>query len=205
MLFLKKNSILMAMLVAVACSQPLTPNQKKLVQLVEMHQKQYPGFEIQDAYKLLFQSSLGVGHLIADTVAAKNYLLQEMGALTDDAETDETLIEFISIDSSMIRVNLRPFMRQHLDPNLLFQAMMETAIYNKKTKKDFAAEWREFIFLVRSGYLRFDPEKLDAFNQNVAAQNYPMIHHSEFYSVRYSPAYRVVYYGMFKKYFNGIQ
>ncbi|NUM80007.1 hypothetical protein HUU42_04305 [bacterium] len=195
---------MMALIVA-ACSQPLTPNQKKLVQLVERHQKQYPGFEIRDAYKLLFQSSLGVGHLIADTVAAKNYLLQEMGALNDTASSDEELIEFIAIDSSMIRVNLRPFMRQHLDPNLLFQAMMETAIYNKKTKKDFAAEWREFVFLVRNGYLRFDSEKLDEFNHGIALQNYPMIHHSEFYSARYAPAYRVVYYDMFKKYFNRIQ
>lgn len=176
--------------------------QKKLVQLVEKHQKQYPGFEIQDAYKLLFQSSLGVGHLIADSVAAKNYLLQEMGALGNSAESDETLIEFISTDSSMVRVNLRPFMRQHLDPDLLFKAMIETMIYNKKTKKDFAAEWREYVYLVHSGYLRFDPEKLDEFNYNIAAQNYPMIHHSEFYSTHYAPAYRVVYYDKFKKYFN---
>jgi len=171
-----------------------------LEELVRWHQRLRPDLQVVDVYKMLFQSVFGIQHILRDK--AKRYLEQELSTLETQKPSDETLIENISIDNEMVRVNLRPFRMQGLSSGKLFLAMATSAKEPKGTQKAFLKLWNRFKSLVEAGRLRFDESNLEDFDKNVKKENYPLYHHSEQYRRSYRPAYRVVKREVFKKIFN---
>ena len=57
---------------------------EKLIELVKKHKELRPLMEIQDVYKLLYQSILGLGHLLENHQRAKKYLYDELDNLFDN-------------------------------------------------------------------------------------------------------------------------
>lgn len=171
-----------------------------LEELIRWHQRLRPDLEVVDVYKMLFQSVFGIQHILHDK--AKRYLEEELSTLEMQKSSDETLIENISVDNVMARVNLRPFKMQGLSSDKLFLAMVTSAKEPKRTQKAFLKLWNRFKSLVEAGRLNFDRSILEDFDRKVEKENYPLYHHSERYRKFYSPTYRVVKREVFKRIFN---
>ena len=164
--------------------------QDKLVELIKILQQNRPEFSVQDAYKLLYQSEFGVAHILDDSGKAKKYLQYEFDAV--NASEEEVLFEPISLDSEIVRINLRPFKAQHRGIDTLFQVMVISAREIKGTLPAFKMIWNDFKNAVNKGRLDFNREKLLEFDKEIKAGNYPAVHHSDKYKAAYKPAYRVV-------------
>ena len=171
-----------------------------LEELVRWHQRLRPDLEVVDVYKMLFQSVFGIKHILHDK--AKRYLEEELSTLEMQKSSDESLIENISVDNVMVRVNLRPFKMRGLSSDKLFLAMVTSVKEPKGTQKAFLKLWNRFKSLVEAGRLNFDSSSLEDFDKKVEKENYPLYHHSERYRRSYRPAYRVVNREVFKRIFN---
>lgn len=171
-----------------------------LEELVRWHQRLRPDLEVVDVYKMLFQSVFGIQHILHDK--AKRYLEEELSTLEMQKSSDEPLIENISVDNVMVRVNLRPFKMRGLSSDKLFLAMVTSVKEPKGTQKAFLKLWNRFKSLVEAGRLNFDRSSLEDFDKKVEEEKYPLCHHSERYRKLYRPAYRVVKREVFKRIFN---
>lgn len=168
-----------------------------LWELVNRHQRLRPKLEVQDAYKLLYQSVFGVGHIIRSGGQALECLRRELESIDLRVQPGEELAENISFDGSMVRVNLRPFARRGLEADKLFEAMKLSAERNRGTPQAFRKLWRDFGSLVASGAFGFDINRFKEFDKFVGENKYPVVHHSRIYAQFYIPSYRVVETGAF--------
>lgn len=162
----------------------------KLVELIQQHQQIKKNFEIQDAYKLIYQSVFGIGHIIANPASARKYLEQELDAAS--AVDDESVIENISVSGDIVRLNLRPYIHRNGNIDVLFQAMLRSVEEISGNNEEFLALWNEFKQAVFNGELNFDSKELKIFDQKVKSENYPAMHHSAAYKEANQPAYRVL-------------
>lgn len=92
--------------------------------LIRRHLDRRPHMRATDIYKLLYQGVFGVGHLLGES--ARQRLEAEARTLNLDDHFEEPLIEEVSADGAMLRVNLRPFLRRRLQLDGLFSAMLES-------------------------------------------------------------------------------
>ena len=169
-----------------------TSSKDALWDLVNWHQRLRPKLEIQDVYKLLYQSVFGVGHIIRSGGQAMECLRREIEAIDLRIQPDEELAENISLDWKTVRVNLRPFKRRDMVAERLFEAMRMSAESNRGTMDEFRRIWGDFGSLVRSGAFGLEPWKLKEFDRFARDNKYPVVHHSHAYSRLYAPSYRVV-------------
>jgi hypothetical protein len=169
----------------------------KLEALIRGHMKRRPLMRAVDVYKLLYQGVFGVDHLLSKE--ARDFLKEETNTLHLDEQPEEPLLEEASADGSMVRVNLRPYMRRGLPLDKLFSAM-EASTENGR-EEDLLEAWSVFRELVRSGSLVFDEREIEELDREVKPGGCPIRHHSEAYRGAYHPAYRVVKLSTLKKMF----
>jgi hypothetical protein len=162
----------------------------KLIELIQEHQRIKKNFEIQDAYKLIYQSVFGIGHIIVNPELAQKYLRQELDSVL--ASNNETLIEKISISGEIVRLNLRPYKYRNGSIDRLFQAMLQSAGEIAGNREGFLARWGDFKQAVMLGELDFNKQELKIFDDKVQSENFPAIHHSAAYKEANQPAYRVL-------------
>ena len=142
-----------------------------------------------DFYKLLFQGVFGVGHIMGG--AAWDWLRKETESVNLEIHLEEPLLECVSADGSMVRVNLRPYLRQNLPLEGLFDAMKKTAL-REGSKEEFVEAWEVFKGLAVSGEVRVDPGELEALDEELQREGPIPHHHSDAYREEYRPAYRIV-------------
>lgn len=179
-----------------ACSDVRHDREAFIVSVV----KKRPEMELQDLYKLLYQARFGIGHLISSREHAAAYLKQEIASVRsawdgtdrDTANLEEALIESCSVDSRMVRINLRPFVRQGLDQEELLDAMMETAAQTVPDSALLRRDWQEVGEMIRRAILLYKMEDYAELTRMLQERHFPAVHHSERYSRAYQPAYRVV-------------
>jgi hypothetical protein len=169
----------------------------KLEALIRGHVKQRPLMQAVDVYKLLYQGVFGIDHLLSKE--ARNFLKEEASTLRLDEQPEEPLLEEASADGSMVRVNLRPYLRRGLPLDKLFSAMEASA--EKGREEDLLEVWSVFRELVGSGSLVFDEGEIEELNREVKPGGCPIRHHSEAYRGEYHPAYRVVRLSILRKMF----
>ncbi len=157
--------------------------------LLREHFERRPRMRATDFYKLLFQGVFGVGHILG--MGARKRLQEEAESIDINSHPTEPLIEKISTDGSIVRVNLRQYLRQGLPLGILYDAMKETAKKQGPTEK-FLLAWSVFYELASSGVIKVDDEELDSLNKELQEVGPRPHHHSEPYRDAYYPAYRVV-------------
>jgi hypothetical protein len=118
-------------------------------------------------------------------------LQEEAGRIDPEDHLWEPLIEVVSADGSMVRVNLRPFLRRGLPLDRLFKVMKETAVW-EGVAEDLLRGWRAFNELVEAGIIAVDKGELERLNRELDKDGIRPHHHSEAYNEAYYPAYRVV-------------
>ena len=177
--------------------------ERSLLKLIEEHQSRYSHFEVQDAYKLIYQGVFGVAHILENKEAAWQYLQREFESL--EASEDEPLLENISLRGDVVRINLRPFKAANASLEKLFEVMVQSAGEIQSTEEEFSKQWNEFQTLVRNETLSFDINTLEEFDSEVRAAHFPPVHHSEGYEEANRPAYRVVKRTLFEKTFGSFR
>ncbi len=152
-----------------------------------------------DVYKLLYQGVFGVGHLLSED--AWRRLEAEARTLRLDEHPEEPLIEEVSADGSMVRVNLRPYLRRGLPLSRLFTAM-EASAPAKGRVEEFLKAWGMFKELVSSKRLMVDEGEIEELDRDLGLRGCQPRHHSEAYRRAYAPSYRVVKREVLERMFN---
>ena len=159
-------------------------------ELIKTHLVLYPRMQPEDVYKLIYQGSMGPGHLGNDTTQIAYYLKDELNSI--ESSVDESLIEQIAPDSSYIRINLKRFKSENRDPMLLVRIIAQSANIPKQTKSRLVRVWSNVCREVESGTIPLNKTAFRQFDQFIKKNDYPVIHHSPEYMQEYQPAYRVV-------------
>lgn len=159
-----------------------------MAELVGAHKAARPEMRARDAYKLLYQGVYGVGHLMGP--GAWDYLQKEAASLDVKDQPGDPLMESVSVDGSVVRVNLRPFLAKGYPLIQLMEAMRNSEVVGNP--KDLIEIWEAFAKLVWSGQLDFEYNEVDAINRDLDRDAPQPMHHTQEYRDNYHPAYRVV-------------
>jgi len=150
----------------------------------------YPELNEQDWYKLFHQASMGNRHLGVEDSLIYNYLLAEWARI--DASSTEPLVEYISPDSSVVRLNLRPYKASGGTPDAVFDSMKKTWESFTPSEVQLAKYLDELQRASRQRQVDLSTEKLVQFINEKKGEGFPAVHHSDEYESLYKPAYRVL-------------
>jgi len=162
---------------------------EKVEALLMEHVQRRPLMAATDVYKLLYQEVFGVGHILGEGARAR--LLDEAETVNLEDHPEEPLIEAVSPEGSMVRVNLRPYLRKGLSLEALYEAMLETAEIEGDPAK-FLEAWNVFKELVKNERISINWNEVEALDKEIDETGVHPHHHSEAYREAYYPAYRVV-------------
>ncbi len=161
-----------------------------------------------DIYKCLHQSAFGVGHSIDNPRDFKLRLNHEL--LRPPIAFTEPLLEKVSADGSVLRVNLRPFRDvfagdEETGSDLLARVCLESAAIETGSIADFFFSLDLFTTLNGSGELTagrlifcFPQRLVEQFLREIgrlaaSAGAIPVLSHSAIYRKFNNPSYRVVH------------
>lgn len=185
-MFKKIITILITAIFLTSCAN----KKAALSKVVQEQLRRYPAMQIEDLYKLVFQAALGNEHLLTDSAMVHNYLIRELESI--QASSAEPLLEEISPDGQVVRLNLRPFKAQLGDHHVLFQAMLQTARNFQKSPERLEQYWRDLEQMAKSGIIAFEATAMQSFFHEMREKGFPAVHHSTDYDEKYAPAYRVI-------------
>ncbi|HPI72849.1 MAG TPA: hypothetical protein PK843_10440 [bacterium] len=157
--------------------------------LILYHMRSYPGFSVQDLYKLLFQAVLGPEHLLSNAAAAQMRLEQEWAS--QPAESGEPLFEPVSLDGRLVRLNIRPFKASGADRQTLWLAFYSASRCCGE-KQAFIATWRRSLAWIAQGSIALSAKAAYDFDEIQKRAEYPAGRHSQAYRRLHRPAYRLV-------------
>lgn len=158
--------------------------------ILEAHLLRYPGMHLVDIYKLVHQAGLGSEHAVSGLEQARRWLEQEVANLGNGP--DEPVADPISPQGDILRIHLRPFMRQGGDLQELLKAFVRTANEFHGSIERLKKFWRSVESAAVKGNLAISLEEVRAFWAAMEARNFPAVHHSPAFQEKYRPAYRVV-------------
>jgi hypothetical protein len=152
--------------------------------------KKYPALQMQDLYKLAYQAAMGNEHMMGDTGMAQKYLLEEFASV--DPSNTEPVIEYLTTDSAVVRVNLRSFKAKKGDPAVLLEAMLKTSSLVKPSVETLRRYWGDVESLAEAEKIPFKKKDLQSYFRSLEQQNFPAVSHSQTVEQSYHPAYRVI-------------
>jgi hypothetical protein len=152
--------------------------------------KKYPLLEIQDIYKLVYQAAMGNEHIMHDPEINRKYLQEELSTL--EASSDEPLLEYLTSDSSIARLNLRPFKALKGNQEKLLELMNKTTKTIKPSVEYLKHLWKEAEDLAFEGKIPFHKKEMQEYFKQLEKQNFPPVHHSKAVFKNYHPSYRIV-------------
>jgi hypothetical protein len=159
--------------------------------LLRAHLTRYPLAEAEDVYKFTHQSVYGPAHAVPSRDEAGRYLEEELASLSA-GPADEPLVDALSDDPPLARLNLRPYVAAGGDREALLDAFVTTAA-EVHGSADLMAERLDTAVAVLSSLGREETARqLAILAADRIAAGYPAAHHSENYRKAYRPAYRVV-------------
>ena len=168
-------------------------NLQSYSRILEQHIARYPEMELTDAFKLVFQSEFGAGHLISDKEKALEYLKQEWeGACPPFAsEKDKPMAE--DIGGGFIRLNFRQAKNENIPLAIVNQLFMSSA---EKPCGSLGGFKERLQALERLVWEKKTPFSMEAFGE--MRKNYMSLGriepfgHTEKYRANYSPSYRLI-------------
>ncbi len=188
---------------AIMYSKKDTQINKRSETVSQIIQKQfsiYPEMKIQDLYKFIHQAALGSEHAVKNFSSAKKWMEEELAGMNTFYHNE--LYDTLTSGGSLVRVNLRPYLKLGYDPELIVNAFIETANNYKGSVDTLKYFWSLAIKLADGGDIPLNKSEMVSFFKEKEAQGFPAVHHSELYNNLYHPAYRVVaneYLGFLKK------
>ena len=148
---------------------------------------------MQDAYKWLYQATLGGEHAVSDDSGPRMWLDREWAGLGRPLR-GEALVDKLTPDGRFLRVNLRPYKARGGDKEMLLAVFVASAKAFRSERAAFLDAWAGLGETLRSepGNSRLSYSEWLRFDRNARKDSYPAVHHSDKYERAYKPAYRVV-------------
>jgi hypothetical protein len=192
------RSVLIAFAILVAATasgfeseQAPTENVGSIMVAFGAHLDDHPFAGADDLYKFLHQAVFGPGHAIPDREAAAAWLEREIEDIGPPLD-GEPKCESLGGEPPLARVNLRPFVANGGSSDELLDAFVASANLERgssRRMKVVLSLAASYVQCAGRGELAPELKNLSA---ELAAEDYPAIHHSEAYVEAYEPAYRVV-------------
>ena len=158
----------------------------------------YPQAQVCDIYKSFYQDNYGPGHLLGDTIAAKNYFLSE---LNDSSEWGGPDFEFTGEGKNFVRLNMDLVRRGLIPCQAYFDAFKESLGRINSPKDDlWISEWEEIDnILINKGYHFINEEKdREMIKHKLETKNFT-VHHSDNFNKNYNFHYRIIAIPQFEK------
>ena len=163
-----------------------------LTEILAFHAARYPLMQPQDAVKLLYQHSFGIGHLIPDSRTFHERLIRE--SETAAPEPGIPLTE--PIGNGLVRVMLNSPDFSHISAEELTAVCIRTAAEPLDSMEIFLEKLAVLEDACRDALFGFTPKELEDHLTAYRAAGCPAVSHSEVYREAYHPAYRVVKYSI---------
>ncbi len=176
----------------------------RVYQLISDQFEMRPSMHVEDIYKLLYQSCMGLGHLIQDREKTLSYLESEMEkAVQSSSAIHELVTEDITLIYPLYRVNLRPLLAKEPDrAGSLFQAMLATEEEMRPSHEDLVFAWYHYVTLENENKFSGKRERLLEYDQYLVDHDFPVQHHSATYRECYNPSYRIISKRAYLKWFD---
>ncbi|MBL7191669.1 hypothetical protein ISS30_08225 [bacterium] len=158
--------------------------------IIEKHLRKYPEMEIQDLYKLVHHAAMGGAHMGTDRQRIRDYLVKELESLEPSA--DEPLLEEVSPDGEVVRLNLRRFKAQNGVVEELVDSLAQSAAHYVESRDKLQEYWIQLEKMAASQKIPYNPVQLEIFFDEMREYGFPPAHHSDNYRNKYKPAYRVI-------------
>lgn len=171
--------------------QPTAHASRSWADHLREHLARYPLAQAEDVYKFTHQAVYGPAHAVPSRHEARRYLEEEMAALPA-GPAQEPLLDTLSEQPPLARVNLRPFLAAGGDTQALLDAFIATASRIRGDPAIMAARLDAAIVLLRELRRTDEAGRLSVLARERAAADYPATHHGGAYRDAYHPAYRVV-------------
>lgn len=192
-------TLIAAIILLVGCNNGMTEKETRLKQTIEALTLRYPGITLQDIYKSFFQNHFGVAHMLADSATVRKYIAAEVA---NAQEMDSAYYEPCGYDqTNFFRVNLSAIRDGRISVEELADAFMASHPYSRTEMDD---EWMKEWETVKEFVCREFPhlpnlaEDTARIGESLRNGKYVM-HHSEAYSQRHHPHYRIVYKDIFRE------
>jgi hypothetical protein len=161
------------------------------VQALAFDVASHPNAEAADIYKFLHQAMFGPGHAVTDPDQAALFLRNELAAM-GPAATNETWCDTLGGDPFLVRVNLRPFVVNGFDTDVLLETFVATANAVHGDSQQMGVALDLVVRWLPSEGKKELAKELQQFARKMKQQGYPAVHHSAAYVQAYQPAYRVI-------------
>lgn len=153
--------------------------------------KRSPKAEIQDFYKVVFQSVFGAGHLIKDPTSAVQYLFEEWENLEESKSED--LLTNISLNLPIYRLNLKRAKSEKIPMKEIADAFLDGCSKFHNPKQDtFPEILSKVAEIIEDKPFCFSREEIENHLPLNQSTNFPIMHHSQIYRALYKPRYRVI-------------
>jgi len=150
----------------------------------------HPLMEINDLYKFIHQAAFGSEHAVRDTAFVRKWMENEVKEL--DYSYIDSLMDILSPNGQMVRINLRPWLLKGYDTEILLAAFIHTANSQITSGENFREYWDCARQMVKNNTFRFSLSEFNEFYKQREKEGFPAIHHSAKYEELYKPAYRVI-------------
>jgi len=162
----------------------------KLKKLINYHYNWYPKLQIEDLYKMIYQSVMGPEHILQDETKAFQSLKNEM---EKNIGKEKILFRDIGLENDMVRVNLNIFKEKIGNLQKLFHAMKKTAKSIRGDKSKVQNVWKQVGEMFAFGELPFLCYPIwQEFTELLQKRGFPPVSHSAIYKKNYYPSYRIV-------------
>ncbi len=166
-------------------------SQSEILNLIISHLHRYPEMRVKDAYKLLYQGTMGPEH---ENQSASDFdirLREEYDRTTPDENLP--LWENLRPDGEIVRVNFAPYKMRGGDARSIATLCLWTQSSFKGSTEDLKESWETFKRLCQDGRLRkFNPKQMTELDEWLVRHEYPPVPHSDVYIKSYKPAYRLI-------------
>ncbi len=168
---------------------------KQLLELINfrfsVHYKDFPGFCIADAYKLLYQGCMGPEHAITSPDAVKQWLDREWEEI--EASSKDGLFADVTVHTPVYRINLRAAKAFGITKDQVYDEFIDLAQTFPKRPDLLKELWAELTAQIKAGKeLVCNPHDLAEFNCTIEENDFPAVHHSTEYREINKPSYRLV-------------
>jgi hypothetical protein len=155
------------------------------------HLNRYPEMQVQDAYVLIYQGTMGAYYFSEHPKEFEDKLLIEFEQVDENDKLP--LWESIRPDGELVRVNFSPLKTRGIRPERLSTLCMWTTSIFKGDKEDLENGWQTFNHLCldnRCG--KFPMEEVTDFTAWLTKNGYPNLRHSPTFREMYHPHYRLL-------------
>ena len=143
----------------------------------------------QDAVKLIYQATFGVGHMLAEETIVRDRIKEEMRMMLP---ADVPVTENIGGGFMRFHMNGMSIERMTDLADLVAALFLEAGTHSTGTGEQFAARLNILRTLTADGVFSFGTDELEAYLADYLAGGLRAVSHSETYRAAYHPAYRVV-------------